>query len=135
MFQLSGPKSKVDEVEALIQDHTARWPRIGNDLYHYTALWWGVFPVLSCAAVMTLLFGAYGKSPLSLAIGAGLAYCSAVVFVILVRAPSWNPFIWFYRPGSSIERKKVWLPRLTAGVVLVILGEIVGNYVWKMMGG
>ena len=131
LFELDGPKSKVDMVVTLLKEHIDRWQPTWHKWFHFSEVNWIVLGMLSVASAYAL--STFPESP-NLANGFKVGiilYMLGFVALVLAKAGNWTPFIWFYRPGSPIEARRLWFPRLSIFALLAVIPGVIANWAWS----
>ena len=134
LFRLYGPKTKVDSVAMALREHVDRWQTTWHRWFHHQTWNWASTGILTLALVIRL--GSFAASPSfsgGLQIGV-LVYLLGFMALVLAGTGALAPFIWFYRPGSPIEARRQWLPRLSIFAGLAVIGGVTANWVWSLIG-
>jgi hypothetical protein len=133
LFRLYGPKSKVDQTAGILKEHIDRWQKTWHHWFHHIFCNWIITMFLSI--IFGAQIGIFIASP-KLAGGirvAVLTYLIGFMALVLFGTGNLAPFIWFYRPGSFIEERRQWLPRLSIFAILAVAAGVAGNLIWNIL--
>jgi len=136
LFRLYGPKAEVDSVASLLREHVGRWQRTWHKWFHHIWWYWGAFWILFILLmlrVVTALPVRGGVTPSSVLQIIVLAYLAGFMILVVAGAGALAPFMWFYRPGSPIETRRMWLPRLSIFAALAIIAGLAANWIWSVI--
>ena len=130
LFYVSGPRDAALAALRIIQDNVDRWPRTWHWVFHMKWLYQPaafLLLLLHGWLVPSLVFHPSAPGWIGLGMALYLLLFSALV---IGSAGALTPYIWFYRPGSPIELRRNWLPRLSVFALLSLLMAIIGNILY-----
>jgi hypothetical protein len=132
-FRLSGPKSKVDQTVVMLREHIDRWHKTWHHWFHH--ILWNCTITIILLLILGTQIGSFIISPkLAIGIRVGIVtYLIAFMGLVLFDTGNLAPFIWLYRPGSIIEERRQWLPRLSIFAILAIAAGVAGNLIWSIL--
>ncbi|MCH7499844.1 MAG: hypothetical protein IH886_07515 [Nitrospinae bacterium] len=134
IFSLNGPKETVDSTINLIEEHIFRWPKTWHHGFHkFKSLY--VIIIMLCF-LYALIRGKTHWSDFNLTSIVVFFIWGYILFLasfLTNKIDSYGPYIWFFRSGGIVESSRKWLPRITVGAIITIIGGLAVNLIWKFI--